>query len=99
MAEYIERDSLGIGCADPKMFDNPAYAEGWNNAIKIINEAPVSDVVPVKHGQWIWKDNYRDHDGYICSTYSCSNCGEIINDKTPYRPNCGCKMINGDDKE
>lgn len=47
MAEYIEREALGIGYADPKAFDNPVYAEGWNSAIRIIYEAPVEDVVPV----------------------------------------------------
>lgn len=47
MAEYIDRTALGIGYADPKLFDNPAYANGWNSAIKIINEAPAEDVVHV----------------------------------------------------
>ena len=47
MAEYIDRTALGIGYADPKVFINPAHADGWNTAIQIINEAPAADVAPV----------------------------------------------------
>ena len=66
MDEYIDRTALGIGYADPKLFDNPAYANGWNSAIKIINEAPAADVAPVVHGKWIRQDeSFTRFKGFI----------------------------------
>lgn len=108
MAEYIKRDSLGIGYADPKVFDNPAYAEGWNGAIKIINEAPASDVAPVKHGHWIDKTVWWGGIGRC--RYQCSVCGKYIGykpntaesgdmAKDNYCKNCGAKMDEEDDNE
>ncbi len=52
MAEYIDRTALGISYADRNIFIDPAYADGWNTAIQIINEAPTADVAPVRHGHW-----------------------------------------------
>lgn len=47
MSRYIDVDKLGIGRADPKIFNNPEYANGWNSAIEIIEKAPTADVVEV----------------------------------------------------
>lgn len=47
MNKYIDINELGIGRADPKMFNNPEYANGWNSAIEIIEKAPTADVVEV----------------------------------------------------
>lgn len=46
MAEYIDREALGIGYAKPEIFQDKLYAEGWNSAIKILKDAPTADVVP-----------------------------------------------------
>lgn len=45
----IDADALGIGYANPDMFPerNRLYAEGWNQAIKIMMEAPTVDAAPV----------------------------------------------------
>lgn len=43
MADFIDRQSLGIGKCDPKVFENKAYAEDWNSAISIIESAPAAD--------------------------------------------------------
>lgn len=43
----IDIDAMGIGIADPDVFVNAAYADGWNNVIKIIKLAPTVDAVPV----------------------------------------------------
>lgn len=43
----IDADALDIGKANPDVFKMPEYAEGWNAAIKIINEAPTIDAIPV----------------------------------------------------
>lgn len=88
MAEYIERKALGISRCNPEVFENKAYADGWNSAIEIIESTPASDVEPVRHGYWVY-----DH---WCE-FKCSDCGEPSNSK-PYKgkenfcPNCGAKM-------
>lgn len=85
MAEYIDRTALDIGYADPKVFIDPAHADGWNTAVQIINEAPAADVAPVVHGQWIYGEFDIPH---------CSECGRDVmpNRISPYCPNCGAKM-------
>lgn len=47
MTEYIDRSALGIGNAKREAFTIPEYADGWNSAIKIIDNAPTVDAVPV----------------------------------------------------
>ena len=47
MARYIDADALGIGKSKRDVFNNPAYADGWNSAIEIINNAPTIDAVEV----------------------------------------------------
>ena len=47
MAEYIDRKALGIGKCNLDVFENKGYAEGWNSAIEIIENAPAADVVKV----------------------------------------------------
>lgn len=47
MNKYIDINELGIGRADPKIFNNPEYANGWNSAIEIIEKASTADVVEV----------------------------------------------------
>ena len=39
MSRYINIDSLGIGKANPDVFENKAYADGWNSAIDIIEKS------------------------------------------------------------
>ena len=53
MGDLIERDALGVGPANPEVFKNPAYADGWNALLRIINQAPAVDAVPVVHGRCI----------------------------------------------
>ena len=45
MSRYIDADALGIGKANRDVFDNKAYADGWNAAIDIIESSPTADVV------------------------------------------------------
>ena len=47
MVEYIEREALGIDKCNPEVFENKGYANGWNAAIDIIQNAPAADVVHV----------------------------------------------------
>lgn len=87
--EYIDRASLGIKCADPSAFINPAYALGWNSAIKVIENAPAADVAPVVHGKW--EPTKNDFMGNEC--FDCSNCGYTqIGRDYNFCSNCGAKM-------
>ena len=45
--EYIERKALGIGRCNPEVFENKAYADGWNSAIEIIESTPTANVAEV----------------------------------------------------
>ena len=47
MAEYIEREKLGIGRCNPEVFEDKGYAKGWNAAIDMIQSALAADVRPV----------------------------------------------------
>ena len=47
MARLINADALGIGKAKREAFTVPEYADGWNSAIKIIDNAPTVDAVTV----------------------------------------------------
>ena len=54
----IDANALGIGKAKREAFDNPAYADGWNSAISIIEQAPTVEAVEVvrcldcKYREW-----------------------------------------------
>lgn len=94
MAEYIDRKALGIGKCNPDVFENKGYAEGWNSAIEIIENAPAADVVEVKHGKWIERENNYDtyYDCSVCSESFVFIDGDPIDNLYQYCPNCGAKM-------
>lgn len=47
--KLIDADALGIGMCNPDVFlgENRLYAEGWNQAIKLLENAPTVDAVEV----------------------------------------------------
>lgn len=47
MQQFVDISSLGIGKAKREVFENPAYADGWNSAISIIENAQKVDAVQV----------------------------------------------------
>ena len=47
MARLIDAEALGINKAKREIFNDPKYADGWNSAIEVINNAPTVDAVPV----------------------------------------------------
>ena len=57
----------------------------------IIQFFPAADVVPVRHGRLIEKQEKDTFAGYLYS-YECSECGRVKQRKEPYCPNCGAKM-------
>lgn len=74
--EYIEREvvSEGIRKYYYKNPPNSSYQEGFGRGLdkaqRVILDAPIADVVEVRHGKWIqphWKNS-----NYCCN---CSECG------------------------
>ena len=46
---------------------------------------PLKDAVPVKHGQWLW----RNYPGY---QYQCDQCERWAMFESKFCPNCGALM-------
>lgn len=89
----IDVDALGIGKCNPDVFNDKTYANGWNSAIEILQNAPtVDDVAEVRHGHWrkTWNVETGAYDAI------CSNCDRfIIPADVPifsYCPLCGARM-------
>ena len=100
--EYVEREviSEGIRKYYYKNPPNSSYQEGFDRGLdkaqRVILDAPVADVVDVRHGRWIqphWKNS-----NYCCN---CSECGREAmhadyqwdkNGIYPLCPHCGAKM-------
>lgn len=91
MSDLISREGLGVDFCNPDVFENKAYAEGWNNLIKIIKEAPAVDAEPVRHGRWEVNmvTDYMAYPAYTYkSGYKCSLCGR--RERTNKEPYCHC---------
>lgn len=96
VGEYIEREALEKYIE--KGLNNPDKAKAFgHDAIEILTELhhmPAADVVPVRHGRWIFEpETLSTRAGYRCS--SC--CGPLwfspdVSQAFDYCPNCGAKM-------
>ena len=82
MYEYIEREALRDA-----LYDADAITM---SGVKILNQFPVADVAPVRHGRWIdgdpycpicRKDKFRGLDADVWADWQPDYC-----------PNCGAKM-------
>lgn len=47
MADLIDRKTLGVGEAKPELFQNRAFADGWNALLGMIRNSKRVDAVPV----------------------------------------------------
>ena len=98
MAEYIERETILDAISEQRRFylherDGETDMEklyllwGSDNALTtmedIMSDIPTADVAPVVHGRW---EPYRKNLG------KCSECGEFVQIRSNYCPNCGAKM-------
>ena len=85
MAEYVKREALRDA-----LYDADAITM---SGVKILNQFPVADVAPVRHGRWVEKEKYTFGIMYDCSL--CEN--RILDNGHPwnYCPNCGAKMDGG----
>lgn len=69
----IDADALGIGLVSSDVFIVPEYADGWNNAVKIIMAAPTVDAAPIVRCKYcVWYENGKEYAPY------CGNpCSEL----------------------
>ena len=92
--EYIEREAL---IEEAK--HNKAVCQAIADIVDvkdIINNTPVADVAPIRHGHWIAEENWTPDDYY----YTCSICREDFymivgtpsDNNYKYCPNCGARM-------
>ena len=72
---------------------------GLVDAWRKVTNTAAADVEPVRHGEWIKKQNPMAGVGDLYLYYRCSICEEIAMwddfgniKKTRYCPNCGAKM-------
>lgn len=94
--DLISRSGLGVDFCNPDVFENKAYAEGWNSLIKIIKEAPAVDAEPVRHGRWVQSTKEDEDWGGFFYRYTCTvcgwHCGSNPNGLYVFCPGCGCEM-------
>ena len=85
MTEYIERKAIRDA-----LYDADAITM---SGVKILNQFPVADVAPVRHGRWIdgdpycpicRKDKFRGLDADVWADWQPDYC-----------PNCGANMDGG----
>lgn len=88
MTRPIDADALNI---DREHFDT--YAD-YSHAFDMIDNAPTIDAVPVRHGKWIYSNDFH---WYVAS---CNKCGYQRRtdikaegwNQWNYCPNCGARM-------
>ena len=110
--EYVEREviSEGIRKYYYKNPPNSSYQEGFDRGLdkaqRVILDAPVADVVEVRHGRWVFGKDLPDSFGSINKNkyhLYCSECRNqafnktVDNDydfdmDTSFCPWCGAKM-------
>ena len=101
MAKYIELEALKNRFAKRlvwlKKDIHDEYSlglyDGCEYDTKLIDEIPASDVAPVVHGRWIWRNKWEPFE----FKYECSICHDGSDLELKYCPNCGAKMDGGAD--
>ncbi len=102
MSEFIKREAVMKAFADFVWNSNHSDlvpAPTWNQAVDIVRDFPAANVAPERHAHWIrhGKPNERLQQ-YEVVFWSCSRCGQVERNMTPYCCNCGAKMDGGADK-
>ena len=75
-----------------RLIDVDALPSGrveWDDIL----EAPTVDAEPVRHGQWLSREEGVVYPFW--ERYTCSACGKHA-DNTEYCPNCGARMDEDD---
>lgn len=67
--------------------------------ISDVNETPVLDVAPVRHGKWVLIGTDKRGRGGIWECRGRDGCGKSYPYKCNYCPNCGAKMDDGQEED
>lgn len=92
--EYVERTGLLASLA---LADHPW--SDFEDAYEIVQNAPVEDVAPVVHGEWLKKTGMAPPEYH--GRHTCSICGKFApydrfhKRLSDYCQNCGAKMDGG----
>ena len=81
--EYIERE---VVIKESKRYIKHIIEELYE-LDKRLDEIPAADAEPIRHGEWILKEDGKAH----CSICDTSGMSKIWN----YCPNCGARMDEG----
>ena len=87
MTEYIERKALR-----DTLYDADAITM---SGVKILNQFPVADVAPVRHGRWVSVPHKLARVCSVCNRDEPYKFADINADVYDYCPNCGAKMDGG----
>ena len=79
----IDADALIADCNVYNSWD-AQIVKAW------VDDQPTVDAVPVRHGHWNKMNDVVDDEE--CNGYKCSNCGEWMDYKSHFCPNCGVRM-------
>lgn len=86
MSRYVDVEPLDVVGTKGVSKD---YADGMAYVLDLLDNLPVADVEPVRHGRWI---KYID-----CDCLKCSECGMPSINVQKYCCGCGAKM-DGEEK-
>lgn len=96
MTEYIDKNKIKESLA---WHDQQNMISGMEDILDIIDEEPVADGAPVKHGKWKVKPCIKSVKHVNIPVVECSVCGlyfcDIINNHNfiyRYCPSCGAEM-------
>lgn len=94
----IDADALWLDIANRSacLHDCCPRTKGKNGVLSLIDEAPIIEAEPVRHGRW---EMHGDDDDLSCC-YFCSQCGYNMDESEyldnfshfKYCPRCGAKM-------
>lgn len=87
MYEYIERKAIRDA-----LYDADAITM---SGVKILNQFPVADVAPVRHGRWISVPHKLARVCSVCNRDEPYKFADIDADVYDYCPSCGAKMDGG----
>ena len=83
------KDGYCLNCAD--YYEILCKTCDIKEAMRIMDDAPTVDAVPVVHGRW-QKRTFVGVGGSIPIGYRCSRCMLTFDAESNYCPNCGAKM-------
>jgi hypothetical protein len=91
--EYINKTELLFEMATSLIPQSMDITRGYAIAKDLIRNAPVADVAPVVHGEWVPIISYFH--GKPTGKYYCSVCHRVEDVKGIYCRLCGARMDGG----